>query len=246
MPLVAVLARGAGPGEIGALATAQTLPFLLLSIPIGLLADRVSKRRPMVAAEALRTLALVGLLIARLAGQLPITLLALLGFLGATGRWASASPHPRWCPTWYRASCWLRPILFTSVAWNIAWFVLQAACVPYAVRELGLSAGEVGFTLATSGLGMVLGALLAPRLLRVLPVGQAILLGPVVSVLASTTLRQTVTPGAMLGRVTAIFLSANMGARCNACRPLRIDRAQERRNPAHVGPCCRRTIQHLL
>ena len=30
VPLVAVLALGAGPGEIGALATAQTLPFLLL------------------------------------------------------------------------------------------------------------------------------------------------------------------------------------------------------------------------
>ena len=49
VPLIAVLALNAGPGEIGALATAQTLPFLLLSIPIGLLADRVSKRRLMVA-----------------------------------------------------------------------------------------------------------------------------------------------------------------------------------------------------
>ena len=37
VPIVAVLALGAGPGEIGLLATAQTLPFLLLSIPLGLL-----------------------------------------------------------------------------------------------------------------------------------------------------------------------------------------------------------------
>lgn len=37
--------------------------------------------------------------------------------------------------------------------------------------------------------------------------------GPIIWTISSTTLRQTVTPGAMLGRVTAIFLSANMGAR---------------------------------
>ena len=328
VPLVAVLALGAGPGEIGALATAQTLPFLLLSIPIGLLADRVSKRRLMVAAEALRALAFVGLLLASLTGQLSLALLALLGFLGATGTvgfsvaapalvpslvpreqlgaangrlelarsvafaagpalagalvaWAGASPafvlaamlsaaalalllalpEPARAPLAPRRhpltelkegavlvwqSPLLRPILCTAVVWNIAWFVLQAAYVPYAVRTLGLSAGEVGFTLATYGAGMVLGALLAPRVLRALPFGQAVLLGPAVSVLAaaamvatvawpsgalaaasfflfgigpiiwtisSTTLRQAVTPIAMLGRVTAIFLSANMGAR---------------------------------
>ncbi len=37
-PLVAVLALGAGAGETGLLQTAQTLPFLLLSIPAGVLA----------------------------------------------------------------------------------------------------------------------------------------------------------------------------------------------------------------
>ena len=85
VPIVAVLALGAGPGEIGALATAQTLPFLLLSIPAGLLADRVSKRRLMVAAEGLRALAFLGLLLAVLTGQLSLALLAMLGFLGACG-----------------------------------------------------------------------------------------------------------------------------------------------------------------
>ena len=37
--------------------------------------------------------------------------------------------------------------------------------------------------------------------------------GPIVWTITSTTLRQTVTPGAMLGRVSAIFLAANTGAR---------------------------------
>ncbi len=328
VPLVAVLALGAGPGEIGALAMAQTLPFLLLSIPVGLLADRVSKRRLMVVAEAVRALAFVGLLLAAVLGQLSIPLLAVLGFLGAAGTvgfsvaapalvpalvpqaalaaangrlelarsaafaagpalagalvaWAGASPafvlaamlsvaalvllrtlpeaaatalaprrHP-WVElkeggAWVWGSALLRPILLTAVAWNIAWFVLQAAYVPYAVHSLGLSAPDVGFTLATYGVGMVLGALAAPRVLRALPLGASVLLGPALSVVAaalmvatlawpsmalaafsfflfgvgpiiwtitSTTLRQTVTPAAMLGRVTAIFLAVNMGAR---------------------------------
>jgi predicted MFS family arabinose efflux permease len=322
-----VLALGAGPGEIGALATAQTLPFLLLSIPLGLLADRSSRKRLMVLAEALRALSLFGLLLGALTGQLSMPLLALLGFVGAAGTVGFSVAAPALVPAlvpraqlaaangrlelarsaafaggpalagalvsaagassafvlaavlsisallilrrlpeperaavparhpWTElkegaALVWqhplLRPILLTAVAWNIAWFVLQAAYVPYAIQSLGLSAREVGFTLASFGAGMVLGALAAPRVMAALPLGQVIVLGPVVSVLAaatmvctlvwpsgllagfafflfgagpiiwtisSTTLRQTVTPSAMLGRVTAIFLAVNMGAR---------------------------------
>ena len=37
--------------------------------------------------------------------------------------------------------------------------------------------------------------------------------GPILWTISSTTLRQTVTPQAMLGRVSAIFLTVNMGAR---------------------------------
>lgn len=37
--------------------------------------------------------------------------------------------------------------------------------------------------------------------------------GPILWTVSSTTLRQTVTPQAMLGRVSAIFLTVNMGAR---------------------------------
>ena len=327
VPIVAVLMLGAGPGEIGVLATAQTLPFLLLSMPFGLWADRRSRRRLMVGCELLRAASLLGLLVAVLAGQLSLPLLAVLGFVGAVGTvgysvaapallpalvpaaalaqansrlelarsaafaagpalagalvaWAGASAafvlaamlsaaavalllrlhEPQRAPTaprhpmlelrdgarlvWQHAL--LRPILLTSIAWNIAWFVLQAAYVPYAMRGLGLDATAVGLTLAAYGSGMVAGALLAPRIVARLSFGHAILLGPLVSVAAmsamvatlawpqgvlaaasfflfgfgpivwtitSTTLRQTVTPLAMLGRVSALFLTVNMGAR---------------------------------
>jgi MFS family permease len=76
VPLVAVLMLGAGPGEIGLLAALQTLPFLLLAIPLGLLADRVSRCRLMVAAETLRALSLLALLAMVLSGQLSIAGLA--------------------------------------------------------------------------------------------------------------------------------------------------------------------------
>src|SRR5438552_7157866 len=61
-PLVAVLALGAGAGETGLLQTVQTLPFLLLAVPAGLLVDRVSRSGLMAAAEALRSLSLIGIL----------------------------------------------------------------------------------------------------------------------------------------------------------------------------------------
>ncbi|MEO6921230.1 MAG: MFS transporter [Collimonas sp.] len=326
-PIMAVLVLGAGPGEIGMLAAIQSLPFLLLSIPFGLLADRTSRRRLMVAAEALRMFALLGVLASVFLSRLSIELLAVFGFIGAVGTvgfsvaapaivpalvgrdllakangrlelarsvafaagpalggaltsWAGAPAafvlatilsgsavvlllqlrEPQRTPAAPRHPLlelrdgahlvWrddlLRPILLTATAWNISWFVLQAAYVPYAVRQLGLSAGAVGMTLGAYGVGMMVGALLAPRVVAWLPFGRAIQLGPAVSVLAalvmvatlavpsgflaagsfflfgvgpiiwvitSTTLRQTVTPGAMLGRVSAIFLTVNTGAR---------------------------------
>jgi predicted MFS family arabinose efflux permease len=85
VPLVAVLALGAGPGEIGFLAAIQTLPFLLVSMPMGLLADRMSRRRLMVWCEALRAVSLLVLLAMVLASSLSIGGLAVLGFLGAVG-----------------------------------------------------------------------------------------------------------------------------------------------------------------
>ncbi|MBD9665891.1 putative MFS family arabinose efflux permease [Variovorax paradoxus] len=327
VPLVAVLVLGAGPGEIGFLAAIQTLPFLLLSMPLGVLADRMSRQRLMVASEGLRAASLLVLLALVLASRLGIGWLAVLGFLGAVGTvgfsvaapalvpalvprdalaeangrlelarsaaftagpalagalvaWAGAptafvlaavlsmsavglllrlaeAPRPaalRRHPlldvrdgarfVWRHEL--LRPMLTTGAVFNISWFVLQAGYVPYAVRVLGLGAQAVGFTLAMYGAGMVSGALLTSRVVARLPFGRAIQIGPAVAVVAAaamaatlvvpaaslaalsfflfgagpmvwtittTTLRQSVTAGAMLGRVSAVFLTINAGAR---------------------------------
>jgi predicted MFS family arabinose efflux permease len=327
VPIVAVLLLKAGPGEIGLLASIQSLPFLLLSMPLGLLADRTSRTRLMALAETLRALALLLLLALIVTGNVSIAALAVIGFIAAVGTVAFSVAAPSLVPAlvpveglaqangrlelarsaafaagpalagaliawtgasaafvlsgmlsvaavlclrgireparaamperhpllelqdgakWVWQSDLLRPMMFCSVAWNISWFMLQAAYVPYAIHDLGLDASGVGVTLALYGVGMIVGALLAPRVVRALPFGQAILLGPYFSVLAavtmaltlfwphgwlaalsyfffgagpiiwtitSTTLRQTVTPRAMIGRVTSINIVASTGAR---------------------------------
>ena len=321
-PIVAVLALGAGAGETGLLQTAQTLPFLLLSIPAGVLADRMSRRRLMSFAEALRVLALLGILALAASGGLSLPLLAALGFIGACGTvaysvtapalvpalvppealaaangrielartvafvagpalagalvgWIGAAPAFGFaaalstCAVFLLAGLWeparpalpprhplheirdgaafvfghalLRPVYLTQLVFNTAFFMLQAVYVPYAVHALGLSAFQVGATLAAYGVGMVIGALLAARITRALPFGVVIALGPIaglaaavvmiltiwmpsavlagisffligigpiVWVISTATLRQTVTPRDLLGRVSAINITA--------------------------------------
>ena len=139
----------------------------------------------------------------------------------------------------------LRPVFITQFIFNTASFLLLAVFVPYAVRHLGLSATGVGSTLAMYGVGMVVGALAATRVMRRLAFGTVIGLGPVTGLVASavlalttvvaspllaglgffllgagpilwvistTTLRQSVTPPSLLGRVSAINIMS-YGAR---------------------------------
>jgi len=298
-----------------------------LSMPLGLLADRTSRKRLMVMAESLRALALLLLFVLVASENVSLVALAVIGFLAAVGTVAFSVAAPSLVPAlvpvqalarangrlelarsmafaagpalggaliawtgassafvlsgvlsllavlllariaeparaalaprhpllelkdgahWVWRSDLLRPIVFCSIVWNISWFMLQATYVPYAIRVLGLDAGGVGVTLACYGVGMVIGALLAPRIVAALPFGRAVLLGPYFSVLAaatmaaslywprawvaalsyfffgvgpiiwtitSTTLRQTVTPRAMIGRVTSINILVSTGAR---------------------------------
>lgn len=326
-PLAAVILLAAGPAETGWLQTAQTLPFLLLSIPAGLLADRASRRGLMVGAEALRALSLALIVILLGLGRISLTLLAWLGCIGAIGTVCYSVAAPALIPTlvprarladanrwlelarsaayaggpalggalvgWTGApaayvlsaflSVWavlllaglppettasrprrkllhdlkegagfvighelLRPILVTAVFFNIGWFCIQAIYVAYAVQFLGLTALEVGITLGVYGAGMVAGAVIAPALARRLSCGIMIVIGPlggfaaalimlgtawfpspvlagcsyflfgagpILWTITTTTLRQAVTPNAMLGRVSALVMTATFGAR---------------------------------
>ncbi|MBN8992827.1 MAG: MFS transporter [Rhizobiales bacterium] len=139
----------------------------------------------------------------------------------------------------------LRPVFITQFVFGAAFFVILSVFVPYAVRRFGLSAAGIGTTLAMYGVGMVVGALAATRVMRRLPFGTVIALGPVTGfaaamvmalttfmaspwlaglsffllgvgpilwVISTTTLRQSVTPPSLLGRVSAINITS-YGAR---------------------------------
>jgi len=139
----------------------------------------------------------------------------------------------------------LRPVFITQFIFNTGSFLVLAVFVPYAVRRLGLTATGVGATLAMYGVGMVVGALVATRVMKRLAFGTVIGLGPVTGfvaaavmalttvaptpwlaalsffllgvgpimwVISTTTLRQSVTPPRLLGRVSAINI-LSYGAR---------------------------------
>jgi MFS family permease len=58
LPLIAVLGLGAGPLELGLLAALETVPYLVLSLPAGVIVDRVDRRSTMIVCDVGRALAL--------------------------------------------------------------------------------------------------------------------------------------------------------------------------------------------
>ena len=84
-PLVAVASFGAGAAETGLLQTVLTLPFVILAVPAGLLADRVRKSRLMAGAEMVRAFALAALVLLLWRGGLTFGSLAALGFVAVCG-----------------------------------------------------------------------------------------------------------------------------------------------------------------
>src|SRR5262245_39545907 len=97
-PIIAVLTLNAGEGAAGFLQTAQTLPFLLFSIPAGIWADRMPRAHLMARAETLRVLALLFVIALVTLGGLSLSLLALLGFIGACGTVAYSVAAPALVP----------------------------------------------------------------------------------------------------------------------------------------------------
>lgn len=81
LPLMAALALGASPQEMGMLGAAQTMPYLLLSLVAGLWADRWPRHWLMAGSEAGRALLLLSLPVLVYAGWLGLGVLSAIGFL---------------------------------------------------------------------------------------------------------------------------------------------------------------------
>ncbi len=321
-PLLAVIVFGAGVGATGLLQTAQLMPYLAFAVPLGVVADRMRKARLMAAAELLRTVALVLIVLLIATQALTLTLLGILGFLAASATVAYSVAAPALIPSlvqndrltaanarlelgrtvaftagpaaagiaidafggstafalaaalsivpvmllisirepdsmpharrsvlrdiqagtaFVARHKLLRPVFLTQFVFGIAFALLYAAYIPFAVERLGLSGAGVGGTLATYGIGMVVGALCADWISRNVAFGIVISIGPLCGLIASlvmvltiwfpcgelaatgffilgagpilwiigtATLRQTVTPAELLARVSAVHLLA--------------------------------------
>lgn len=264
-PLAAVTLLGAGATETALLQLAQTLPFLVLSIPFGLIIDRSSPKRVLVASESLRTATLAGTVILIATDSLTLEALVCLGLIGAIGTVGVSVAIPssvpqlvarqrlidanQWlelgrsvafvcgpviagaivslagaAPTFViaavicaaavtlllrvdiprsvsaRTKVWadvgrsvrfvmthdlLRPIIVTSMVFNIGWFLIQSVFVVYAIDMLGMAPSTVGIAMGVYGAGMVIGAFVSRRLSQRLDLGRMLLLGPVGGFLAA-------------------------------------------------------------
>ena len=81
LPLVAVVALGAGASQLGALRAVQQVPVLLLSLVVGVWVDRWRVRTLMVLADAGRALVLAVVPVAYLLGTLDLSVLAVVAFV---------------------------------------------------------------------------------------------------------------------------------------------------------------------
>jgi MFS family permease len=81
LPLTAVLTLGASATELGALQAARSLPFLVLALPVGILADRVRRRPLLIGADLGRAIAIAAVPLAAMLGALRIELLYVVAFV---------------------------------------------------------------------------------------------------------------------------------------------------------------------
>lgn len=264
-PLLAVFLFNASTSQTAVLQAVQTLPFLLLAIPAGLLADRSSRKTVLACAEALRAFSFGLILLLLVLESLTLSTLALFGFIGAMGTVAYNVTTPGLVPMlvarpllsmansrlelarslaftsgpsvagllfgsvgasfsycialgfslsavnllrslpansvtpkhgklseqlsegmyFTMANPLLRPVLVTAIIFNTSWFLLQAAFVPYAAHYLALSAFEVGVTMGCYGLGMIVGAVVAPWASKQIAFGSMIVSGPIGALLGA-------------------------------------------------------------
>lgn len=140
----------------------------------------------------------------------------------------------------------LRGIVLCAIFWNFAFVALLATFIPFALARIGADAASAGLAQGANGIGMILGAALAPVVIAASQPRVILVFGPAVSTLSAlaillspglgglwlaalaffmvgfgpmlwlvmqTTVRQTVTPGTMMGRVTATIQVAIYGVR---------------------------------
>ena len=122
----------------------------------------------------------------------------------------------------------LRPVFVTQFIFNTAFFVILAIFVPHAVHNLGLAAAGVGVILGMFGVGMVVGALLAPGIMRRLRFGAVVAIGPFAGLLGAVMMALTIwVPVALLAGLGFFLLGA--GPICGSSAQPHFGRPSRRR-----------------
>lgn len=122
-PIIAVLFLEADAKDTAWLQTSQTLPFLLFSIPLGVLADRIARRNIMIGAEMVRAASCAIIIFLLFTDRLNFYALAILGFAGAIGTVGYNVASPGYVPTiidkteLLKANSWLE--LARSLAYSL-------------------------------------------------------------------------------------------------------------------------------
>jgi MFS family permease len=81
IPLLAVLSLHATPLEMGILTAAETVPFVLVALPAGVLVDRVDRRVLMIVCDVGRVVSLLAIPALWVSGMLTLPLLAVIAFV---------------------------------------------------------------------------------------------------------------------------------------------------------------------
>lgn len=82
---LAVVSLDASPGQVGLLGAAQWLPFLLITLPVGVLVDRRRRRPLLIAAEWIRAIGTTTTILLGVAGVLTLPALLLLAVVVGCG-----------------------------------------------------------------------------------------------------------------------------------------------------------------
>ncbi len=179
-PLAAVLLMGASAREVGLLVAVHSAAWLIVSMPAGMLVDRLGRRRIASATQALAAAALALATVAAMKGW-PIGTGALTTMVAL--RWIAPDPPMHAATTrepilaamragaaFVRDEPLLRAIALCAICWNFAYFALVAVFVPFALERVGLHAGTVGLVQSIFGVGSIAAALLAaPLFARIAP-----------------------------------------------------------------------------
>ncbi|WP_431900744.1 MFS transporter [Nonomuraea sp. bgisy101] len=159
LPLTALLVLNAGPFQLGLLTAAEMAAFLVIGLPAGVWADRMRRRPILVAADAVRALALLSVPLAAFAGVLTLVQLYVVALVIGIGTVFFDVAHMSLLPSIVRTDDLSRGIgtleTLRSSAWlagpGLGGWLVQVLTAPLALLADAISYACSALILSTIG-----------------------------------------------------------------------------------------------